>query len=144
MDTRNPFVDLAPWQALLERNGDTLGSLKPGAAIGLLPSDGEYVPRLGSSVDMMVWSVTDSGMQASSRPYAGFQDIGVDLLLVLFEEALQNLVERIEGDPFSQLSRDSGKGAVLMFYLKERGNLVDLGYEGFFDAVGLSFAGACR
>lgn len=144
MDPSNPFSNLTPWQTLLERNGDTLGSLQPGAAIGLLPSDGEYIPRLGSSVDMMVWSATESGMQASKRPYAGFQDLGVDLLMVLFDEALRNLIERIEGDPFSQLSRDSGKGTLLMFYLKERGNLVELGYEGFFDAVGLSFAGACR
>ncbi len=144
MDINSPFADLAPWQKLLIKSDDTLGSLKPGAAIGLLPSKGEFVPAPDSKADMMVWSIDENGRQVSTKPYTGFQDIGVDLLLVMFETAFQNLIMEIDGDPFTKLSQDSGKGKVLIFYLKGRNDLVELGYEGFFDAIGLSFAGACR
>lgn len=144
MDSQDPFAGLAPWQALLDRNRDALTSLQPGAAIGLLANGDMRAPVSQLRGTMMVWAATAAGMRASKRSFAGFQEAGVDLLLVLSDAALGHLIERIEGDPFPELSRDSGKGAVLIYYLKARDDLDDLGYEDFFAAVGLSFAGACR
>jgi hypothetical protein len=83
-------------------------------------------------------------MQVVKRPFTGFQGADVDLLLVLSDAALGNMIARIDGDPFPKLSQDSAKGDLSIFYLKARTDLEDLGYEGFFDTVGLSFAGACR
>jgi hypothetical protein len=144
VDTAAPFAELAPWQALVARNREALSSLEPGAAIGLLSDGGEPGPVSQLRGEMLVWSASAAGMQVVKRPFAGFQDAGVDLLLVLSETALGNLLARIDGNPFPKLSQDSARGDLSIYYLKARADLEDLGYEGFFDTVGLSFAGACR
>lgn len=147
------FGDVAQWQAMLDRHAPLFSELEPGCAVGFVPREGsgihpgKHVAGLlnaGGSGQMLTWAMQDGGMRAAMRDYAGFQDVGVDLLFVADADGLQAMNEAVQGEALTIIKRQIRKGSIMFFVMKTKYQLQDAGYEDFLDSLGLAFLGACR
>ena len=143
MDTRAERLtglDIAGWQALLDRHSAIFAGMLPGSRIGLLPEEDFESP----SAMMLVWEATGNAMVADYRPFPGFAEVEVDLLFVADGETLRRLHDPDNPAPFAELKRKVRRRETLLYVVKPRAALLELGYEEFLDSLGLAFMGACR
>lgn len=136
--------DIADWQAALERTRDKFEGLATGACIGVLPLGDGAAPITQVDGDMLVWTVNGAGAEARMRPFPGFPVDGIDLLFAADDAVLEDVTARLADDPIAELMDQVAAGLVLLFYLKGREDLEALGYEAFFEHLGIAFMGACR
>ena len=141
---RRAMADVAGWQAVLDRNRALFKPLSDGARIGLVSRGGAEGPVSDLDGPMLVWAVTHEGARAEAAAFSGFQEAGVDLLLVADDVILAGLHARLADDALSALIEGVNRKDVVVFYLRARGDLDDLGYEELFDELGITFMGACR
>jgi len=83
-------------------------------------------------------------MAASYRPFPGFDRVDVDLLFIPNNETLRRLHDRANPSPFADMRRKVRRRETLLYVVKPRASLLQLGYEEFLDSLGLTFVGACR
>ena len=133
-------LDVAGWQALLDRHAALFAGLISGSRIGLLPEEDFETP----AAIMLVWEATERGMAASYRPFPGFDRVDVDLLFIPNNETLRRLHDRANPSPFADMRRKVRRRETLLYVVKPRASLLQLGYEEFLDSLGLTFVGACR
>jgi hypothetical protein len=133
-------LDIAGWQALLDRHAAIFAGMLPGSRIGLLPEEDFESP----SAMMLVWEATGNGIVADYRPFPGFEEAEVDLLFVADGETLGRLHDRANPAPLADLKRKVRRRETLLYVVKPRAALLELGYEEFLDSMGLAFMGACR
>ncbi len=88
---------------------------------------------------MLVWEVGADGAVSETRPFPGYAEAGVDVLWVAEEEVVAALTKTIEKAPEALRSGD-----ILSFVMRPLDELAELGFEGFFENLGLSYMGACR
>lgn len=122
-------------------------SVRPGARIAILPLGDGTAPISRVTSEMLVWAAGEAGMRAESRPFRGFPVQDIDLLFAADDWVLDTLATTSGGpgsDPFARLVKGVNDGLIMLFYLKERDDLEELGYEEFFERLGLSFMGGCR
>ncbi len=141
---RRAMADVAGWQAVLDRNRALFAPLREGARIGLVSRGGADGPVSDLDGPMLVWAVTRQGARAEAAAFSGFQEAGVDLLLVADDAILAGLHARLADDALSTLVEHINRKDVMVFYLRARDDLDDLGYEELFDELGITFMGACR
>jgi len=133
-------LDVAGWQALLDRHAALFAGLLSGSRIGLLPEEDFETP----AAMMLVWEATELGMVATYRPFPGFNTVDVDLLFIPNNETLRRLHDRTNSSPFADMKRKVRRRETLLYVVKPRASLLELGYEEFLDSLGLTFVGACR
>jgi len=133
-------LDVAGWQALLDRHRPLFAGLLAGSRIGLLPEEDFETP----AAMMVVWEATGLGMVATYRPFPGFDTVDVDLLFIPSNETLRGLHDRTNASPFADMKRKVRRRETLLYVVKPRARLLELGYEEFLDSLGLTFVGACR
>jgi len=133
-------LDVAGWQALLDRHESLFAGLLTGSRIGLLPEEDFESP----AAMMLVWEATDQGMVASYRPFSGFDTVEVDLLFIPDNKTLRALHEPTNTSPFTDMKRKVRRRETLLYVVKPRASLLERGYEEFLDSLGLTFVGACR
>ena len=133
-------LDVSGWQALLDRYESLFAGLLTGSRIGLLPEEDFESP----GAMMLVWEATEQGMVASYRSFSGFDTVEVDLLFIPNNETLRQLHDRTNPSPFVDMKRKVRRRETLLYVVKPRASLLELGYEEFLDSLGLTFVGACR
>ncbi len=133
-------LDIGGWQALLDRHSPIFAGMLPGSRIGLLPEEDFDSPL----AMMLVWEATGRGMVADYRPFPGFGEVEVDLLFIADGETLGRLHDRANPAPLADLKRKVRRRETLLYVVKPRAALLELGYEEFLDSLGLAFMGACR
>jgi hypothetical protein len=133
-------LDVSGWQALLDRHESMFAGLLTGSRIGLLPEEDFESP----GAMMLVWEATEEGMIASYRSFSGFDTVEVDLLFIPNNETLRQLHDRTNPSPFVDMKRKVRRRETLLYVVKSRASLLELGYEVFLDSLGLTFVGACR
>ncbi len=133
-------LDIAGWQALLDRHSEIFAGILPGSRIGLLPEEDFESP----SAMMLVWEATGNGMVTDYRPFPGFEKVEVDLLFIADGETLRRLHDRANPAPLADLKHKVRRRETLLYVVKPRATLQELGYEEFLDSLGLIFMGACR
>ena len=133
-------LDVSGWQALLDRHESMFAGLLTGSRIGLLPEEDFESP----GAMMLVWEATEQGMVASYRSFSGFDTVEVDLLFIPNNETLRQLHDRTNPSPFVDMKRKVRRRETLLYVVKSRASLLELGYEEFLDSLGLTFVGACR
>ena len=133
-------LDVAGWQALLDRHASLFGGLLAGSRIGLLPEEDFDRP----AAMMLVWEAGERGMVATYQPFSGFETVEVDLLFIPNNATLHRLHDRSNPSPFADMKRTVRRRETLLYIVKPRATLLELGYEDFLDSLGLTFAGACR
>ncbi len=128
------------WQAMLDRHSTLFGELVDGASIGIARR-AEAKP-VGS--DMVVWEARGGKLVAGRRPFEGYANAGVDVLLVGDDEAMSELTEGLDGDALPVLKKLVRRGNIVCYVMRRQCDLIDAGYEDVLQSMGVAFAGACR
>lgn len=134
------LAEPARWQALLDRHGTLFGDLDDGCRIGVARR--ADVNRAGA--EMVVWEARDGRLEARARPFPGYRDAGVDVLLVGDDESLAEVAETLDDDALPVLKRNVRRGGIVCYMLKRQCELIEAGYEDVLQSLGVAFAGACR
>jgi hypothetical protein len=152
-NTADRFGPLHPWQAMLNRQAELFTGMLPGASVGFVTragsglQPGRHVAGLNQadgSGQMLTWEMRADGMHAGTRAYTGFEGVGVDLLFVCEDTALDRVRAALDGDALSAIKRLIREGAIMFYVMRTKYELQDAGYEDFLDTLGLAFLGACR
>ncbi len=93
---------------------------------------------------MVVWEARGGRLVAGRRPFHGYANAGVDVLLVGDEDAMSELSNELDGDALPALKRLVRRGNVVCYVLRRQCELIDAGYEDVLQSMGVAFAGACR
>lgn len=150
---KDPFGDVAQWQAMLDRYSVLFTDMVEGSSVGFVPRSGSGIQpgkhvaglvEAAGEVPMMKWINDGSGMTAGLMRYSGFQEARVDLLFVADDEALEAMRASLGADTLSLIKRLIRQGHIMFFVLRTKFELQDAGYEEFLDTLGLAFLGACR
>ena len=133
-------LDIAGWQSLLDRNPDIFYGMKPGSKVGLLTQD-DFEPP---DATMLVWESTTEGMRAYYGSFPGFEKVEIDLLFIADDPAIRRIYDDSNPVPFADMKTKVRRRDILLYIVKPRAQLLELGYEDFLDSLGLTFMGACR
>ncbi|MBS0304249.1 MAG: hypothetical protein JSR43_02545 [Proteobacteria bacterium] len=134
------WSDRAGWQALLAREQLLFEPMCAGASVG-------FVARASTDAgagEMLVWRRSAEGMQVAHQPFTGFADCPVALLFVAEPGALEAVHARRHDNALGTLKLQLRAGAMLLYVIVAKRQLLDDGYEDFLEALGLAFLGACR
>ncbi|HSD53084.1 MAG TPA: hypothetical protein VLC47_02930 [Burkholderiales bacterium] len=143
--------DLAAWQRVIDGYAPLFEPLATGVAVGLAPRF--FVDAIGTRrstampstpmLSMIEWRKCDQGMRAQPGTYDGLARLGVDLLFLAGDGALEAVLARAE-HPLGEMKRQLRAARIQFFVFRTTRELRDLGYEDFVEALGLPFLGACR
>ena len=143
--------DLAAWQRVIDGYAPLFEPLATGVAVGLAPRF--FVDAIGTrrstampstpTLSMIEWRKCDQGMRAQPGTYDGLAGLGVDLLFLAGDGALEAVLARAE-HPLGEMKRQLRAARIQFFVFRTKRELRDLGYEDFVEALGLPFLGACR
>jgi len=134
------------WQGLLNRHSTLFGELVDGSSIGIARRTGANL----AGAEMVVWLAQDGRLVAGRRPFHGYADAGVDVLLVGDDEAMGELSQALDGqasdgeDALPVLKRLVRRGNIVCYVMRRQCDLIDAGYEDVLQSMGVAFAGACR
>lgn len=134
------WSDPAGWQAMLARHWHLFEPMIENASAGFITR--EAADR--GAGRMLVWRRGADAMQVEAQPFTGFADCPVALLFVAEPGALETVHERLRDNPLGALKLQLRSGAILLYVIAPKKQLLDDGYEDFVEALGLAFLGACR
>ncbi len=132
--------DLDTWQAALDSQQAVFAAMLPGASIGIIPKRDLQAP----GGKMLVWEAQQGRIVAEERGFSGIRSVGVDLLFVADDEAIEALRTLKGSGALEEMKEFIRQGNILFYVLKTKDDLTDLGFEEFLEALGLAFAGPCR
>lgn len=143
--------DLAAWQRMIDGYQPLFEPLAANAAVGLVPrffTDAAGARRNAAmpstpALPMLEWRRTADRMTALPATYRGLEGLGVDLLFLAGDGALEAVLARAE-HPLGEMKRQLRAARIQFFVFRTKHELRDLGYEDFVEALGLPFLGACR
>ena len=130
----------ARWQGLLDRHSALFGDLDDGCRIGILRRADIKPP----GTEMVVWEAVGGRLIAGRRPFSGYENARVDVLLVGDDDAMTELSAELDGDALPVLKRLVRRGNVVCYVLRRQCELIEAGYEDVLQSMGVAFAGACR
>ncbi len=128
------------WQPTIDSNADLFSDLDDGARIGIARRVDVNQP----GALMVVWEAADGILTARERPFSGYRDAEVDVLLVADDEALDSLSGQLAADALPAVKQLVRRGNIVCYVLKRRCALIAAGYEDVLDTIGVPFMGACR
>ena len=128
------------WQGLLDRHSTLFGELVDGSRIGVA----RRADAKPAGAEMVVWEAQDGKLVAGRRPFGGYANAGVDVLLVGDDEAMSELSSGLDDDALPILKRLVRRGNIVCYVLRRQCELIDAGYEDVLQSMGVAFAGACR
>jgi hypothetical protein len=143
--------DLTAWQRLVDGYAPLFEPLEVAASIGLVSrffSDADGTRRSAAmpatpALPMLEWRKCGGGMLVRPGTYRGLEALGVDLLFLAGDGALEAVLARGE-HPLGEMKRQLRAARIQFFVFRTKRELRDLGYEDFVEALGLPFLGACR
>jgi hypothetical protein len=143
--------NLAAWQRVIDGYAPLFEPLATNATVGLVPRF--FVDAIGArrstampatpTLPMIEWRKRDDRMRAQPGTYRGLDGVGVDLLFLAGDGALEAVLAR-EEHPLGEMKRQLRAARIQFFVFRTKHELRDLGYEDFVEALGLPFLGACR
>jgi len=153
-DTSTPAaaVSIAAWQAVLDAHRELFDELMPGASLGVVarhlasPDGAKHsaAAPVTPPRPMVVLSRGPEGMTARHGEFRGLTGLAANALFVADDEAIGSVLDGDPADALREMKRQVRSGAVALYFLCPRRELFELGYEEFFEALGLPFLGSCR
>jgi hypothetical protein len=129
--------DPAAWQAMLDRYGNAFGNLRSGSRIGIgLRSDLSH-----GDASIVVWEARRGRLYAERKPFCGYGDKSLDIMLVGDDAAVEEVAQNLELPALKQQVR---QGGFVCFLMRAQCDLVEAGYEDVLQSMGIIFMGACR
>jgi len=146
------FASIAAWQAVLDAHRELFDELVPGAWLGVVlrhrtgPDGAKHSVAIPVTppVPMLVLMRESERMTARSGEFCGLINIAANALFVADEGAIGKVLDCDPRNALHEMKRHIRTGAVALFFLCARRELFELGYEEFFEALGLPFLGSCR
>jgi len=139
-ESTGAWADSAGWQALLAREQHLFEPMIEGASVGFVAR--ESADR--GSGEMLVWRRAGGAMHVERQAFGGFANCPVALLFVAEPGAFEAVHERLLDNALGALKLQLRSGAMLLYVIAPKRQLLDDGYEDFVEALGLAFLGACR
>ena len=133
-------LDLAGWQSVLDRNAAVFSEMQRGSRIGLMSKD-DFEPP---DATMLVWEATGNAMQAKYETFPGFDTVAIDLLFIADDATIRDIHDPANPDPLAEIKAKTRRRDIMLFVVKPRNELLDSGYSGLLDSLGLVFMGTCR
>lgn len=134
------FLDAESWQAILDRRQEIFTDMLPGASLGILPKK-EFESPVGT---MLIWLKQADKMVVDYQLFTGFQNASVDLLMIADDAALESLQSKAQDNPFHEMREQIRQGNILYYVMKNKNELLNLGYEELVEVLGIPILGACR
>ncbi|MCO5101998.1 MAG: hypothetical protein M9885_14085 [Burkholderiaceae bacterium] len=134
------WTDAAGWHALLIRERHLFEPMIDGASVGFVARESADA----GSGEMLVWRRSGNATLVERRAFAGFANCPVALLFVAEPGAFEAVHERLSDNALGALKLQLRSGAMLLYVIAPKRQLLDDGYEDFVEALGLAFLGACR
>ncbi|MFZ5648182.1 MAG: hypothetical protein ACOY30_11260 [Bacillota bacterium] len=141
MDAFNALLDTLSWQEFLNRQKHAISKISDGGKIGILLKSGTGG---GGENPLLVWTVREGKVSVHHEPFRGFRECGAHLLFVADPPALERVYRELEKDAMAELKKQIRHGGVVFFVLKNRDELLDLGFEDFIESVGIPWVGTCH
>jgi len=133
-------LDLTGWQSVLDRQADTFIGIRPGSRVGFMSQD-DFEPPAAT---MLVWEAGERAMQAKYECFPGFDRVKIDLLFIADDATIRSIHDSANTAPFAEIKAKVRRGEILLYVVKPRQELLDIGYGEFLDSLGLVFMGTCR
>jgi hypothetical protein len=133
-------LDLAGWQAVLDRNAAVFSGMQCGSRIGLMSKDDFEPPE----ATLLVWEATAGAMFARYERFPGFDAVAVDLLLIADDATLCAVHDAANPNPLAQIKSRVRRRDILLFVVKPKHELIERGYSELLESLGLVFMGTCR
>jgi uncharacterized membrane protein (UPF0127 family) len=133
-------LNVAGWQALLDRHAAVFSEIQRGSRIGLMSKD-DFEPP---DATLLVWEATGGAMQAKYESFPGFDSVAIDLLFIADDTTIRHIHDPANPDPLAEIKAKVRRRDILLFVVKPRHELIDSGYSELLDSLGLVFMGTCR
>jgi len=132
--------DIETWRICLNINKEIFSEIKINGKIGILPrnSDGSE----GSTIQ--VWEILEDSIRVSLQPFLGFRDASADLIFLLESSALEEIYRHLKNELLIGLRKQIRHGKALLFLMKGRDYLIDMGYEELIEYLGIPCLGTCH
>jgi hypothetical protein len=132
--------DPQAWQGMLDRHGAAFGNLRSGSRIGIgRRSD---LSRDGASI--VVWEARRGRLYAEYKPFCGYGDKTLDVMLVGDDAAVDEVAEHLDQEGLPVLKEQVRQGGFVCFLMRAQCDLIEAGYEDVLQSMGVVFMGACR
>ena len=132
--------DAPTWQIMVDRNGSLFDDLRAGSRIGIA----RRTDVTSCGADMIVLEARKGRLVALERPFGGFADPSLDILLVGDDEALDEVARHLSDDGLAALKRQVRAGGFACYLMRVQCDLIEAGYENLLLSLGVAFLGACR
>jgi len=139
-EATSAWHDASGWQALLARERHLFEPMIDGASVGFVTR--ESADR--GSGEMLAWRRERDATVVERQAFGGFANCPVALLFVAEPGSLEAVHERLHDNALGALKLQLRSGAILLYVIVPKRQLIDDGYEDFVEALGLAFLGACR
>ena len=90
----------AAWQGMLDRHGTAFGNLRSGSRIGI----GRRSDLARDDASIVVWEARRGRLYAERKPFAGYGDRSLDIMLVGDDKAVDEIAEALEQDGLPALT----------------------------------------
>lgn len=141
MTAHDILADIPAWNMMLARHEAAFAALAPGCSLGIVPQ-ADATRRPGR---MLVWERSrQDGMTAELRPYVGYAQCGVDILIIAENQGLAAIYGALAEQPLEELRAALRRGELCLFVMKHRDDLMEAGWEEFLETLGRAFMGLCR
>jgi hypothetical protein len=136
----NGLPEPAAWQAMLDHYGVFFCNLRSGSRIGIARrSDLER-----GEASMVVWEARRGRLYAERKPFCGYGDRSLDIMLVGDDAAVAEVGRHLTDDGLPALKEQVRQGGFVCFLMRAQCDLVEAGYEDVLQSMGVIFMGACR
>lgn len=136
----NALPEPADWQGMLDRHGAAFGNLRSGSRIGIARRS----DLVRDDASIVVWEAHRGRLHAGRKPFCGYADKSLDVMLVGDDEAVSEVASRLHDDGLPALKEQVRQGGFVCFLMRTQCDLVEAGYEDVLQSMGIVFMGACR
>lgn len=136
----NALPDAAVWQGMLDRDGEMFGNLRSGSRIGIARRS----DLSGNDPSIVVWEAQRGRLYAERRPFRGYDDESLDIMLVGDDRAVSEVAGRLDTEGLPALKEQVRQGGFVCFLMRVECDLIEAGYEDVLRSMGVVFMGACR
>lgn len=130
----------AAWQVMLDRYGTFFSNLRSGSRIGI----GRRSDLARGEASIVVWEARRGRLYAECRPFSGYADRSLDIMLVGDDAAVAEVARQLADTGLPALKEQVRQGGFVCFLLRAQCDLVEAGYEDVLQSMGVIFMGACR
>lgn len=128
------------WQGWLDRHTTLFGPLGDGRCIGIA----RRADLNTTGAELVAWEARGGRLVAIVKPFTGYEDTAVDVLLVGNDEAIEEIGGALDDEALPVIKRMVRRGDLVCYMLRGQKELMRAGFEDILLCMGIVFSGGCR